>query len=254
MRSENSGTYAHGLKVAVYMMTLGRQIGFLRHQLTELGFIGLLLDIGKLELPETLWSTPDKYSEQQQAQMQTHVHEGIKILESGQPLTKNILRGIREHHERMDGSGYPQGLFGMEISLFGRIAAIADSFAAMTSERPYDITRSSFDAMKELFKLADKQLHAPLVEEFVQAIGIFPVGSIIELSSGEVAIVLEHNQVRRLEPKLLVLTAADKSLLEKPRLLDLMRQKASAGKERVKILRGLPDGAYGLVYRDFYRT
>lgn len=254
MRSKNCGTYAHGLKVAVYMMTLGRQIGFLRHQLTELGFIGLLLDIGKLELPETLWSTPDKYTEQQQALMQTHVHEGIKILESGQPLTKNILRGIREHHERMDGSGYPQGLFGMEISLFGRIAAIADSFAAMTSERPYGITRSSFDAMKELFKLADTQLHAPLVEEFVQAIGIFPVGSIIELSSGEVAVVLEHNQVRRLEPKLLILTGADKSLLEKPKLLDLMRQKNSAGKERVKIQRGLPDGAYGLVYRDFYRS
>jgi hypothetical protein len=67
-------------------------------------------------------------------------------------------------------------------------------------------------------------------------------------------VVLEHNQVRRLEPKLLILTGADKSLLEKPKLLDLMRQKNSAGKERVKIQRGLPDGAYGLVYRDFYRS
>ncbi|CAN5865464.1 hypothetical protein BH11PSE12_BH11PSE12_06340 [soil metagenome] len=254
MRSENTNTYARGLKVAVYMMTLGRHLGFAPQQLIELGFIGLLLDIGKLELPDTLWEKQDKLSEQEQDLMQTHVDAGISILNAGDPLAQNVMMGISEHHERLDGSGYPHGLAGGEISLFGRISAIADSFSAMTSERPYDVTRSSFDAMKELFKMAETELHAPLVEEFVQAIGIFPVGSMIELSSGEVAIVLEHNKIRRLEPKVLVLTAQDKNLLEKPNMLDLMRQKKIEGKDHLKILRGLPDGAYGLVYRDFYRA
>jgi HD-GYP domain-containing protein (c-di-GMP phosphodiesterase class II) len=205
-------------------------------------------------LPDNLWSKPDKLTEDEHSLMKTHVDAAIDMLGADRALNHHILLGIGEHHERLDGSGYPQGISGAQISLFGRISAIADSFSAMTSERPYDVTRSSFDAMKELFKEAGAKLHAPLVEEFVQAIGVFPVGSMIELSSGEVAIVLEHNKVRRLEPKVLLLTAADKSILEKPELCDLMRQKIDAENRRKKILRGLPDGAYGLVYRDFYRA
>ncbi|MCU6434213.1 HD-GYP domain-containing protein [Undibacterium sp. Jales W-56] len=254
MKSGNANAYAHSLKVAIYMMALGRHLGFSRQQLAELGFIGLLLDIGKLELPDRLLEKPDKLSGDEHSLMKTHVSASIDILESKEPLAKNVLLGISEHHERLDGSGYPNGLAGNAISIFGRMAAIADSFAAMTSARPYDITRSAFDAMKELFKQAGTQLHAPLVEEFVQAVGIFPVGSMIELSSGEVGIVLEHNKIRRLEPKILLLTAADKSLLPKPKLFDLMLQDNRDENERMRILRGLPDGAYGLACHDYYQA
>jgi HD-GYP domain-containing protein (c-di-GMP phosphodiesterase class II) len=254
MGGENTTAYAQGLKVAVYMMTLGRHLGFRPRQLTELGFIGLLLDIGKLELPDTLLMKPDKLSEEEQHLMRTHVSAGIDILNTKEPLPANVLLGIGEHHERLDGSGYPHGLTETDISIFGKISAIADSFSAMTSPRPYDITRSSFDAMKELFKMSGDQLHAPLVEEFVQAIGIFPVGSMIELSSGEVAIVLEHNKIRRLEPKVLLLTAADKSLLEEPIVTNLMQQKTAKDVKKLTIFRGLPDGAYGLACKDFYRS
>lgn len=254
MRSENTMVVAHALKVAVYMMTLGRHMGFAREQLTELGFIGLLLDIGKLEIDPDILGKPDKLSHEEEVLMQQHVDIGLRILESSQALGHNVYLGINEHHERLDGSGYPQGLTGNAISIFGRIAAVADSFAAMTSARSYDITRSSFDAMKELFKMAEHQLHAPLVEEFVQAVGIFPVGSMVELSTAEVAIVLEHNRVRRLEPKVLVLTTPEKTILEKPVLIDLMRQKNTDDESRISILRGLADGAYGLVCHDFYKA
>lgn len=254
MRSENTMVVAHALKVAVYMMTLGRHMGFAREQLTELGFIGLLLDIGKLEIDPDILGKPDKLSHEEELLMQQHVDIGLRILESSQALGQHVYLGINEHHERLDGSGYPQGLTGNAISIFGRIAAVADSFAAMTSARSYDITRSSFDAMKELFKMAEHQLHAPLVEEFVQAVGIFPVGSMVELSTAEVAIVLEHNRVRRLEPKVLVLTTPEKTILEKPALIDLMRQKNSDDEPRISILRGLADGAYGLVCHDFYKA
>jgi HD-GYP domain-containing protein (c-di-GMP phosphodiesterase class II) len=254
MRSENMSVVSHALKVSVYMLTLGRHIGFSKQQLIELGFIGLLLDIGKLEMPESLLKKPSKLSAAEASLIQTHVNAGINLLEAQEPLSPNIKLGINEHHERMDGSGYPRGLAGAEISIFGRMAAIADSFAAMTSARPYGDTRSSFEAMKELFYMAEGQLHAPLVEEFVQAIGIFPVGSLIQLTTGEVAIVLEHNKVRRLDPKVLILTRADKSLLEKPMMFDLMRQDLIGDAERISILRGLADGAFGLVCQDFYRA
>jgi HD-GYP domain-containing protein (c-di-GMP phosphodiesterase class II) len=254
LRSENVAAYSHSLKVAIYMMVLGRHLGFPPTQLSELGYIGLLLDVGKLELPEGLLDTPNRLNESELEIMRTHVDGSVKILQNTEPLAPNVLKGIMEHHERLDGSGYPHGLTGNQISIFGRIAAIADSFAAMTSPRTYGVTHSPFDAMKELFKEAGTRLHAPLVEEFVQAIGIFPVGSMIELSTGEVAIVLEHNKIRRLEPKVLLLTKVDKALQEKPYIIDLMTQKASESGELRKILRGLPDGAYGLACQDFYKT
>ncbi len=254
MQSEDVETYNHGIKVAVYLMVLGRYLGFARPQLNELGLIGLLLDVGKLNLPDDVLKKPGKLEPDEMDMMRTHVEASLNKLQSNGPLSHNVYLGISQHHERMDGSGYPAGLKGAEISIFGRMAAIADSFAAMTSERSYDSTRSAFDAMKELFKEAGPQLHEPLVEDFVQAIGIFPVGSLIELSTGEAAIVLEHNKVRRLEPKILVLTDANKKEREQPAVLNLMRQEPASGQETIRILRGLPDGAYGIDSRRFYQA
>lgn len=251
MRDESKKTYMHGLKVAIYMMALGRHLGFPKEQLSELGTIGLLIDIGMLKIPTKLLEKADELTEDEYELLTQHVAYGMQSLEQTSPLPHNIACGIREHHERIDGSGYPNGLRGESISIYGRMAAIADTFAAMTTARAHDVTHSAFDAMKELFKEAETKLHAPLVEQFVHAISIFPVGSLIELSSGEVAIVLEHNKIRRLEPKVLVLTDTDKKMLARPFTLDLMAKNKSSS-EQNKILRGLPDGAYDINYRDYY--
>jgi len=248
MRDENQKTYLHGLKVAIYLMVLGRHLGFPKEQLSELGSIGLLLDIGMLKMPADLLEKPGELSPGETAQLIQHVAYSIQALEQGEPLPHDVARGIQEHHERIDGSGYPLGLVGGEISIYGRMAAIADTFAAMTTARPYDVTHSAFDAMKELFRESETKLHGPLVEQFVQAICIFPVGSLIELASGEAAIVLEHNGVHRLAPKILVLTDTDKNMLATPYVLELTTQSS----EQKKILRGLADGAYGINYRDYY--
>jgi HD-GYP domain-containing protein (c-di-GMP phosphodiesterase class II) len=254
MRSENTLVVSHALKVAVYMMTLGRHIGFSREQLIELGFIGLLLDVGKLEVPKEILQKSEKLSNEEKSIIQRHVQASLKLLKPADVLNENIEQGINQHHERMNGAGYPQGLIGEDISIFGKMAAIADSFTAMTSPRPYNVARSSFDAMKELFKSTETQFHTPLVEEFVQAIGIFPIGSMIELSNGVIAIVLEHNKIRRLEPKVLLLTKPNKKIIEKPIVLDLMEQNLFVENKRISILRGLPDGAYGLSYQDYYKS
>ena len=248
LHDESHKTYLHGLKVAIYMMALGRHLGFPREQLAELSSIGLLLDVGMLKIPASLLEKSDALTAEENALLMRHVDYSIEALEQKDPLPRFVARGILEHHERIDGSGYPQGLAGDAISIYGRMAAIADTFAAMTTARAYDVTHSAFDAMKELFREAEQKLHAPLVEQFVQAISIFPVGSLIELSTGEAAIVLEHNSVRRLAPKILVLTDPAKNLLTQPFSIDLM----GAGADRHKILRGLADGAYGIDYRDYY--
>lgn len=251
MRDESRKNYLHGLKVAIYMMALGRHLGFPKEHLSELATIGLLIDIGMLKIPAELVEKAGELTEEEYKLLMQHVAFGMQTLEQGTPLPHNVVCGIREHHERIDGSGYPHGLKSESISIYGRMAAIADTFAAMTTARAHDVTHSAFDAMKELFREAETRLHAPLVEQFVHAISIFPVGSLIELSSGEVAIVLEHNKIRRLEPRVLILTNEDKEMRTHPVTLDLMTQDKEHGKHK-KILRGLPDGAYDIHYRDYY--
>ena len=131
------------------------------------------------------------------------------------------------------------------------MAAIADSFAALITPRAYANPSAPQDALMNLYEWAGSSFHEPLVEQFVQAVGVFPVGSLVELSSGEIAIVVAHNRVRRLEPRVLVLTWPDKAPLAEPIERDLLAAQRS-GNGRLRIIRGLPSAAYGLKLRDYY--
>lgn len=252
MRDHSQVAYAQGVKVAIYMMTLGRHLGFPRDELAQLGNIGLLLDVGMLKLPAEVRNPDQELNDAQNALLNSHVRMGLHMLQETGPLPQNIALGIAQHHERVDGSGYPHGISGSAISIYGKMAAIADTFVALTTKNQENAPHSAFDALKELFREAGIKWHAPLVEQFVQAISIFPIGSLIELSSGEVAIVLQHNRVRRLEPKVLILTCPDKKSLDQPYMLDLMKRNSTVGMAGMRILRGLPDGAYEIDYSNYY--
>ena len=152
----------------------------------------------------------------------------------------------------MNGTGYPRGLVGDEISIYGRMAGIVDTFAALTNHRPYAAAASSYEALRSISGWAGDFFHEPLVQQFVSSIGVFPVGSLIELSTGEVAIVVAHNKVRRLKPRVLVVTGPDKTRSPHPAMLDLLYAPNVSGEEQVFIKRGLPAGAYGLDLTDFY--
>lgn len=252
IRAEDSATYAHGVKVAVYLLQLGRHLGFPPPQLANLGAIGLLLDLGKIKVDRDLLLKQGKLTPAEFTSVKAHVDLGLEALQASGNVDPDVRDGIAQHHERLDGSGYPNGLKGSEISIYGRMAAVADSFAALTSLRPYAPPLPAYDALKILYGQAGTYYHAPLVEQFVQAIGVFPAGSLVELTTGEVATVLAHNRVRRLEPRVLVLTDANKRPIHEPMPLDLLLQpKASDGSD-IKIVRGLPTGAYGLDLRQFY--
>ena len=252
IRAEDAATYAHGVKVAVYLLQLGRHLGFPPAKLANLGAIGLLLDLGKIKVDRDLLLKKGKLTPAEYVRVQAHVALGIQELEQSGDVDPDVRQGIEQHHERLDGSGYPGGLAGPLISIYGRMAALADSFAAMTSLRPYAEPLPAYDALKQLYAEAGSRYHAPLVEQFVQAIGVFPAGSLVELSSGEVATVLAHNRVRRLEPRVLVLTDPQKQPIHEPRPLDLLLQPKAVDGSDIKIARGLPTGAYGLDLRQFY--
>jgi len=252
IRAEDSATYAHGVKVAIYLLQLGRHLGFPPAQLANLGTLGLLLDLGKIKVDRDLLMKPGKLTPAEFDVVKGHVDLGIAALDESGTIDPEVRVGIMQHHERLDGSGYPQGLAGPAISIYGRMAAIADSFAALTSLRPYAEPLPAYDALKILYGHAGTLYHAPLIEQFVQAIGVFPAGSLVELTTGEIATVLAHNRVRRLEPRVLVLTAADKTPLREPLPLDLLLQPKGSDGADIKIVRGLPTGAHGLDLRQFY--
>ena len=252
LREEDITTYGHGLQVAVYLTAFGRQLGFPKSELAQLGQVGLLLDIGKLRLPRELLEKQGRLTPEEFEAAKAHVQYGLEILESTPNFNPAVLEGIAQHHERWNGSGYPAGLAGEAISLFGRMAGIADCFAAITKRRPYAEAVSSYEAMRSLSSWAGESFHEALVQQFISSVGVFPVGSLIELSTGEVAIVVAHNKIRRLKPRVLVVTGPDKTSVGFPSLLDLLYDPKDQDEKPIFIRRGLAAGAYGLDLKDFY--
>ncbi len=252
LREKDLTTYGHGLQVAVYLVAFGRHLGFPRAQLAQLGTIGLLLDIGKTRLPRELLEKQGRLTPAEFEQVKTHVALGLEILSATPNWPEEVSEGIAQHHERMNGSGYPNGLRAEAIGIYGRMAGIADCFAALTKSRPYAEAVSSYEALRSITGWGGEIFHAPLAEQFVQAVGVFPVGSLVELSTGEVAVVVSHNKVRRLKPRVLLLTGPDKTPSGYPTMVDLLYDPLLGGDEPAYIRRSLPSGAYGLNPREHY--
>src|SRR5258708_30050911 len=252
LREQDISSYGHGLQVSVYLTAFGRHLGFPKAQLELLAQVGLLLDIGKIRLPKYLLEKQGRLTDEEFEAVKAHVDHGLQILAETPSIEPDVITGIAQHHERMNGSGYRGGLVGDEISIYGRMAGIVDCFAALTNHRPYAAAVSSYEAQRSITGWGGDYFHEPLVQQFVSSMGVFPVGSLIELSTGEVAIVVAHNRVRRLKPRVLVVTGPDKTRSTHPAMVDLLYAPNVSGEEQVFIKRGLPAGAYGLDLTDFY--
>ena len=252
LREQDIGAYGHGLQVSVYLTSFGRHLGFPRTQLSHLAQVGLLLDVGKIRLPRALLEKQGRLTDEEFEAAKAHVQHGMSILEETPDFDPEILRGIEQHHERMNGSGYPRGLVGEEIGVFGRMSGIVDCFAALTNHRPYAAAVSSYEALRNITAWGGEFFHEALVQQFVSSVGVFPVGSLIELSTGEVAVVVEHSKVRRLKPRVLVVTGPDKTPATFPTMVDLLYDPKMGGEAPAFIKRGLAPGAYGLNLADFY--
>jgi HD-GYP domain-containing protein (c-di-GMP phosphodiesterase class II) len=249
MREQDLNIYSHGISVAVSLVAFGRHLGYPKTQLTHLGMLGLLLDVGKIKLPRELLEKHGRLNAEEFEQIKDHVELGLNILHETPNIHPDVLEGIAQHHERMNGSGYPNNLMGDKISTFGRMGAIADTYAAVTKPRPYADVISPHQALQMLTTWSGSQFQADMVEQFIQSIGVFPVGSMVELSTGEVAVVVTHNKFKRLRPKVLVLTEPDKTVCANPATRDLLYDVSD---NPVYIRGGLPSKAYGLDPREYY--
>lgn len=249
LREKDSSTYGHGLSVAVSLVAFGRHLGFPRLELSHLGMMGLLLDVGKIKLPKELLEKHDRLTPQEFDLIKQHVQFGLDVLNQTPNIHANVMDGVAQHHERMNGSGYPFGIVGSGISVFGRMSAIADTYAAMTQDRAYAEASSPHEALQLLSSFAGTQFHEEMVEQFIQSIGAFPVGSLVELSTGEIAVVATHNKIKRLKPKVMIITEPDKTLRKFPTTKDLLYD---VSEKPTYIRRGLSSNAYGIDPTEFY--
>ncbi|MCL4778054.1 MAG: HD-GYP domain-containing protein [Gammaproteobacteria bacterium] len=253
LRKRDEYAYHHSIASSVWAVILGRHLGFDRQGLDTLAMGGMLLDIGKAKLPESLVSREGKLSAGEFDAVRKHVGYGLDMVKLTPGINADVLAMIEGHHERADGSGYPRGLKGADIPVFARIGGLVDCYDAMTSHRPWAAAKSPYDAIRELNTLSGVQFQKEMVEQFVQAMGMFPTGSVVEMNTGEVGIVVEQNRIRRLRPKVLLVLDADKQPLREFRSLDL-RQCPSDPSERNAswIVCGHETGAFGLDPKNYF--
>ena len=247
MRRKDNYLYGHSLGTAVWALVLGRHIGLDRETLQTVGLGAMLLDVGKTQISTELLTKPEKLKPAEVELMKRHVEIGIEIVKKSRSVDRRVLEMIANHHERYNGTGYPSGISGNDIPVYGRIAGLADCYDAMITKRPYATAMSSLDAMRQLRQRADVDFQAEMVDQFMQAIGAFPTGTLVELNTGEVGVVMSQNNLRRLRPTVMVVLDADKQHRTDFPIVDLAVQtKAADEKQSLWIAHGLEPGAYGI--------
>ena len=246
LKMHDEYTYQHSLGAAIWSVSLGRQLGLPKRDLRSLAMGCLLMDVGKLRVKPELLRAKRALNLEEAAQIASHVEYGLEIIMQSGITNPDVIDMVAHHHERFDGSGYPDGLKEDTIPTFARIAAIVDTYDAVTSKRDYAEAISPPDAIKLLYNSRDVDFQAELVEAFIQAVGIYPAGTLVELSSGEVAVVVAEYRARRLRPKVMVLLDAQKNKLEKSVMVDLYGSSESENTPVLSIVRGLDPDVYGI--------
>lgn len=243
---KDSYSYSHALSCSVLAAALGRQIGLPVHDLKTLATGALLCDIGKLDIPSAILNKSAPLTEEEWTLVKEHISLGTKILDDTVGVSAEVKAIVANHHERYDGRGYPSGLYGKAIPPLARIAGLVDSYDAMISDRSYASGVSPADAISKLYTMRNLDFDAELVEEFIQTVGIYPVGSAVELTDGRVGVVVTEHRRRRLRPRILVLLASDKTPLSEPSYVNLLEENEDGAGRPLEILKGVDPSAYDL--------
>jgi len=244
MKQHDKYTYQHSLGASIWAVSMGRQLGLPKRDLRSLGMGAMLMDVGKLRLAPELLQANEALTPDQADQIRGHVAHGLDIVAESGIINPDVISMVGYHHERYDGSGYPNGLARDDIPPVARIAAIVDAYDAMTSHRSYAKALSPSHAIKQLYEARDSSFQSELVEAFIQAVGIYPPGSLVELSSGEVGVVVAEARTRRLRPRVLVLLDVAKQPIAHPKTVDLQAQQDEASPMACTIIRGVDPEAY----------
>ena len=252
IKDKDTYTYSHCLHVSGLCIAFGRHLGLSSETLDELAIGALLSDIGKLRLPSEILNKPDRLTEVEFEEVKKHVVHSIEIMEEAGNMNRASIEIAATHHERFDGSGYLRGMNGPQIPVLGRVAAIADCYDAMTSDKIYKSAISPYEAIRQLYGMRDVLFQDSLVENFIQMIGIYPTGAIVELSTGQVGIVISQNQLRRLRPTVMLVLDMDKQPMDAAPIIDLHKQTEDSDGNPLEIIKELEPGTFNVDPKEYF--
>ncbi|WP_404361961.1 HD-GYP domain-containing protein [Marinobacter sp.] len=244
IRHKDEYTAEHSMNVCVLSAAFGKHLGLEQSELESLALCGLLHDIGKIKVDDSVLNKPGAFTPAEFEHMKMHPVFGRQILMSVKGIEMVAIDVAHSHHERMDGKGYPRGLEQHQIPWFAKIVGIVDAYDAITGNRVYDSAKSSRQALDIIYKCRGVQFDDELSLEFIRFTGIYPPGSLIELSSGEIGLILESCPANRLRPRVLVVRNAEKEVCRE-KILDLMALHVDDG-TAITVLREWPNGSFGV--------
>ncbi|MEE3118954.1 MAG: HD-GYP domain-containing protein [Pseudomonadota bacterium] len=250
IKNQDEYTAEHCINVSILSAAFGKHLGLLEGEIRNLALCGLLHDVGKTQIPDQILNKPGALTPAEFEQMRGHTTHGRSILMGTSQSLNTAVDVAYSHHERMDGQGYPRGLQGHQIPLYAKIVGLVDTYDAITSNRCYDKGRASMQALDIIHKHRGTQFDKELAEAFIQMVGIYPPGSIVEMLNGEVGIVVESHAKHKLKPKVLMVRKADKSMAAPFVRLDLMDSPRDDTGDTYQIAKEVPDGTYGIVLQE----
>ncbi|MFM5093572.1 HD-GYP domain-containing protein [Aeromonas rivipollensis] len=231
IRAKDAYLMGHSMNVAILLANFGRYLGLERNVLKELTLGGLLHDVGKIMTPDEVLNKPGKLTDEEFGVMRQHVVHSYDILSNTAGITPTMLEVAANHHERLDGTGYPQRLKGDQLSLYTRMSGIVDVYDAVTADRVYKQGMQPTQAFRILLKGIDQHFDAELVTKFIKCMGVYPVGTLVQLSNQRLAVVMQRNEQQPLKPVVKVIYHATQRHYLEVQWLDLAR---NGGQESIE--------------------
>lgn len=233
IKNKDDYTFLHSVSIGALLISFARALNLDRNIIQLLGVGGMLHDIGKMKVPDEVLNKPGKLTEEEFLVMKSHVVHSRDILLETPGIAQASLDVAAQHHERFDGSGYPLGLKGSEMSVYGQMASIVDVYDAITSDRCYHKGMEPTDALRKMFEWSKFHFNPELVHAFVRTIGIYPVGTLVMLESGKIGIVIEQHEKNLAQPLVRIVFNAKKGYYLKPEDVDLSKPLGMGGGDKI---------------------
>jgi putative nucleotidyltransferase with HDIG domain len=222
LKTKDDYTYLHSVAVAALATGLARQLQLSTDEIREAALAGLLHDLGKAALPLDILNKPGRLTDEEFGQVKAHPKAGYDMLVEAGVDSAMALEVCLHHHEKVDGSGYPDRLKGDAISLYAKMGAVCDVYDAITSDRPYKAGWHPAESIRRMAQWTKEgHFDERVFQAFVKCVGIYPTGSLVRMQSGRLGVVLDQSQRSLLLPRVKVFFSTKSNTYIVPEVLEL---------------------------------